>query len=157
MNEIIKKAVDLAKDQYGNYVVQHVFEHGKEQYKEKIMKALRGSLVALSKQKFSSNVIEKCLQYSSDKDKEHLVQEMLGKEGDLNPPLYDMMKDRYANYVVQKAVEMSKPALREALVKKIYSIPDPNNYCMVSFALFLWDMKPGKNETNSASCISCCK
>ncbi len=48
------------------------------------------------------------------------------------PPLYDMMKDKYANYVVQKAVEMAKPPLRDALVKKIYAIPDPNNFCNVA-------------------------
>jgi len=40
-----------------------------------------------------------------------------------------MMKDKYANYVVQKAVEVTKPPLRDVLIRKIMAIPDPNNYC----------------------------
>ncbi len=39
-----------------------------------------------------------------------------------------MMKDKYANYVVQKAVEMAKPPLKDMLIRKILAIPDPNNF-----------------------------
>ena len=82
MEEIVKKAVDLAQDQFGNYVVQHVLEHGKETHKASIMKVLRDHLLLLSKQKFSSNVIERCLQHASDKEKDLLISVMVGKEGD---------------------------------------------------------------------------
>ncbi len=47
------------------------------------MKALKGSLVSLSKQKFSSNVIEKCFQHSSEKEREQLLIEIIGREGEL--------------------------------------------------------------------------
>lgn len=77
----MKKAADLAQDQYGNYVVQHVLEYGKDPQKEAIMKVLKTSIEHLSKQKFSSNVIEKCLQHGREKDKESLITEMIGKEG----------------------------------------------------------------------------
>ncbi len=39
-----------------------------------------------------------------------------------------MMRDKYANYVVQKAVEVTKPPLKDALIKKILAIPDSNSY-----------------------------
>ena len=114
------------------------------------MKVLKGSLVILSKQKFSSNVIEKCLQHCLEKERELLIQEMIGKEGDLNPPLYEMMKDKYANYVVQKAVEIAKLPLRDALVNKIKMIPEPNNYGNF--------MEISITAThNSYPCVSCCK
>lgn len=40
------------------------------------------------------------------------------------------MKDKFANYVVQKAVEVALPPVRELLIAKISAMPDPNNYCM---------------------------
>ena len=46
-----------------------------------------------------------------------------------------MMKDKYANYVVQKAVEVVGQPLREVLVNKIYNIPDQN--CYSNFILII--------------------
>ncbi len=42
-----------------------------------------------------------------------------------------MMKDKFANYVVQKAVEVTKPPLKDALIRKILAIPDPNNFSII--------------------------
>ena len=80
--EIVKKAVELSQDQFGNYVVQHVIEHGKDVHKSSVARILKENLLLLSKQKFSSNVIERCLQHASEKDKELLISAMLGKETD---------------------------------------------------------------------------
>ena len=55
-----------------------------------------------------------------------------------------MMRDKFANYVVQKAVEMAGSPLREALIAKIFAIPEPNNYSKVLLI-------------NSSTCIQCCK
>ena len=43
----------LLQDQYGNYVIQHVLEHGKSEDKMKIMLELRGKILALSQHKFA--------------------------------------------------------------------------------------------------------
>lgn len=83
MAEVIKRAVELSQDQFGNYVVQHVFEHGKDMHKEAAMKVLKEHVVHLSRQKFSSNVIERCLQHASDKTRDQLIIQMLGKDGEL--------------------------------------------------------------------------
>lgn len=47
-----------------------------------------------------------------------------------NPPLFGMMKDKFANYVIQKAVELSPVPIRDVLIAKIREVPDPNNYCI---------------------------
>ena len=39
-----------------------------------------------------------------------------------------MMKDRFANYVVQKVVEVTPLPLKDIVIKKILAIPDANNY-----------------------------
>lgn len=105
--------IDLTKDQYGNYVIQHILERGKNQdEKEKVVKQLRGKVLELSNHKFASNVVEKCLEYSLSAIKYDLIDEIIGDYEDeqlsLDSPLTQMMKDRYGNYVIQKAIEKAK-------------------------------------------------
>jgi len=38
-----------------------------------------------------------------------------------------MMKDKFANYVIQKAVELAPLPIRDSLIAKIKENPDPNN------------------------------
>jgi hypothetical protein len=51
---------ELCRNQYGNYVVQHVLVHGSMWQREEILHALNGKVLSLSKHKFASNVVEKC-------------------------------------------------------------------------------------------------
>ena len=43
----------LVKDQYGNYVIQHVLEHGRPEHKSQMVNELRGKISALSQHKFA--------------------------------------------------------------------------------------------------------
>ena len=49
------------QDPFGNYVVQYVLELGHPEATERIMDKLTGHYSDLAQQKFSSNVVEKCL------------------------------------------------------------------------------------------------
>lgn len=53
-----------------------------------IGKRLLGSLLELGKEKFSSNVIEKCLEHNSSEVKEAMVKEILSSE-----TFYDFLLD----------------------------------------------------------------
>lgn len=44
------------QDQYGNYVIQHVLEHGRPEDKSKIVAEVRGKVLALSQHKFARSV-----------------------------------------------------------------------------------------------------
>ena len=52
------------QDPFGNYVVQYVLDLGQGDATGRIMKQLEGHYPELSQQKFSSNVVEKCLKLS---------------------------------------------------------------------------------------------
>jgi hypothetical protein len=56
---------------------------------------LLGSLLELGKQKFSSNVIEKCLEHNSNEVKEAMVKEILQADS-----YFDFLLDQYGNYVI---------------------------------------------------------
>ncbi|KAI3987076.1 hypothetical protein MKX01_036866, partial [Papaver californicum] len=118
MDEIFQSVCMLAQDQYGNYVVQHVLEHGKPHERTAIIKKLAGQIVQMSQQKFASNVVEKCLTFGGPVERQFLVSEMLGTT-DENEPLQAMMKDQFANYVVQKVLETCDDQQRELILSRI--------------------------------------
>lgn len=118
MDEILGSVSMLAQDQYGNYVVQHVLEHGKPHERTAIIRELAGKIVQMSQQKFASNVVEKCLTFGNAEEREILVCEMLGTT-DENEPLQAMMKDQFANYVVQKVLETCSDQQREHILSRI--------------------------------------
>ncbi|KAL0845065.1 hypothetical protein Bca101_018311 [Brassica carinata] len=118
MEEILSSVSMLAQDQYGNYVIQHVLEHGKPDERTVIITELAGKIVQMSQQKFASNVVEKCLTFGGLEERELLVNEMLGTT-DENEPLQAMMKDQFANYVVQKVLETCDDQRREFILARI--------------------------------------
>ena len=58
--EICSNALELVQDAFGNYVIQYVLDLGDAQATATIITNLLSHIGALSVQKFSSNVIEKC-------------------------------------------------------------------------------------------------
>uniref|UniRef100_A0ACD5YWB0 Uncharacterized protein n=1 Tax=Avena sativa TaxID=4498 RepID=A0ACD5YWB0_AVESA len=118
MEEIMKSVVPLTQDQYGNYVIQHVLQHGKPEERTSIIRQLAGQIVKMSQQKFASNVVEKCLSFGSREERQILIDEMLGTT-DENEPLQAMMKDQFANYVVQKVLETCDDHNRELILSRI--------------------------------------
>ncbi|CAN6552101.1 unnamed protein product [Malus baccata var. baccata] len=118
VDEILESVAGLAQDQYGNYVTQHVLERGKPNERRKIINKLSGHFVPLSQHKFASNVVEKCLEYGGAAELELLIREIVGhNEG--NDNLLVMMKDQYANYVVQKTLEICNDSQRVLLINRI--------------------------------------
>ncbi|CAO2825527.1 unnamed protein product [Amaranthus hypochondriacus] len=118
MDEIMQCVCMLAQDQYGNYVVQHVLEHGTPHERSAIINKLTGKIVQMSQQKFASNVIEKCLAFGDETERRNMVNEILGATDD-NEPLQVMMKDQFANYVVQKMLETCDDQQLEVILSRI--------------------------------------
>lgn len=53
MAELLNQTDFLVHDQYGNYVIQHVLEHGQHDHRSKIIALLRGKIMLLSQHKFA--------------------------------------------------------------------------------------------------------
>jgi pumilio RNA-binding family len=72
--------------------------------------------------KINSNVVEKCVTHASRSERSALIEEVCTRDatyGDGSATLYAMMKDQYANYVVQKMIEIAEPPQRKLLLQRI--------------------------------------
>ncbi|ELP92171.1 pumilio domain containing protein C6G9.14, putative [Entamoeba invadens IP1] len=117
LQEILPNTLELSKDQYGNYVIQYIVERCPTE-RTKIRRALQGSIAELSMQKYSSNVIEKCFMCANAKGRQEMLKEIYGTKRE-GTPLLMMMRDQYANYVVQKIIENVSDTEREFMVNNV--------------------------------------
>eukprot|EP01114_Cavostelium_apophysatum_P006424 TRINITY_DN1772_c0_g1_i2.p1 TRINITY_DN1772_c0_g1~~TRINITY_DN1772_c0_g1_i2.p1 ORF type:complete len:664 (-),score=198.13 TRINITY_DN1772_c0_g1_i2:87-2078(-) len=113
--EVTAKVLALVQDPFGNYVVQHILDkYPHEDQSAKMILNLRGSVADLCVQKFSSNVVEKCLQIGNAEARAALLAELT--DSDMLPQL---LNDRFANFVIQTALDVATPDQRQLLVKNI--------------------------------------
>lgn len=110
-------AFDLVQDPFGNYVVQYILDLDEAAFTKPLCETFFGRIPALSKQKFSSNVIEKCLRTADLDTKRLMVEEIL-----MGNELEKMLRDSFANYVVQTAMEFADPQTKLRLVESIRPI-----------------------------------
>lgn len=119
MDELHRYTINLIQDQYGNYVIQHVLEHGKQEDKSLVIGKILGQVLTLSKHKFASNVIEKCVTFGTKEERQMMVNEVVQMKPDGTSALISMMKDQFANYVVQKMLDVIEKDQRDYLISKI--------------------------------------
>merc|ERR1740121_387205 len=65
-----------------------------------------GRLSVLSRQKFSSNVVERCLQLGTPEDKGRMIAELADSRS-----LGELLRDVYGNYVAQSALSVAEEPL----------------------------------------------
>ena len=110
---IVARIADLIIDKYGNYTIQTVLLLFEDKINEKIYKYIDDNLLKLSIEKFSSNVIDKCIIKDYDKSNK-LIKSMIKKN-----IIKDMIVDQYANYPVQKAMSVSDKETCQKIAEQI--------------------------------------
>ncbi|KAJ3997910.1 ARM repeat-containing protein [Lentinula boryana] len=114
VNEITYNALTLVQDPYGNYVVQYILDLNDNRFSDAVIRQFAGNVCALSVQKFSSNVIEKCIRVAEHNTRKMLIEELLNRTR-----LEKLLRDSYGNYCVQTALDYAEPTQRVHLVEGI--------------------------------------
>jgi len=117
LEELMSYAEQLCKNQYGNYVLQHVLQHSTTQAKDKIVDVVSKNILAFSKHKFASNVVERCFVSTDMRQRDVLLNAVIGNSD--CSPLVSMVRDQYGNYVIQKMLETLNIPQRNKLIRKI--------------------------------------
>ena len=114
IQRITETACQLVVDPFGNYVVQYIIDLNEPTFTEPMVATFKGQICRFSRHKFSSNVIEKCLRCAGPASKDMIVDELL------NPSETDrLLRDSFANYVVQTALDFATPYMKHRLVEQV--------------------------------------
>ena len=73
---------------------------GDTRLSDTLIRQFLGNVRQLSKEKFSSNVIEKCIRVAEEATKTAMIEELMADSNELDR----LVRDNYANYVIQTAV-----------------------------------------------------
>jgi pumilio RNA-binding family len=113
---LVDEAHPLAVDQYGNYVAQHLLEHGSPGERSIVASVVVDDVVHLSQQKFASNVVERCLETCTQEELNNVLAQLVTKPTDFEEPLITLMKDQFGNFVAQKLLDVCNSEQRERLL-----------------------------------------
>jgi hypothetical protein len=116
ISEILANLWQLSQDQYGNYVIQHVLVHGHKTHRSVVVQVIASHIIEFSCHKYASNIAEKALLCSNDQISRDLIIAAVIGSGDPESPLFVLMKDRFANYVIQRCLEFSHGHQRQLLI-----------------------------------------
>ncbi|KAK2198231.1 bifunctional Pumilio RNA-binding repeat/Armadillo-like helical/Pumilio [Babesia duncani] len=113
---IILNALELVQDAYGNYVVQYVLKLKIPSINRRIVMAVAAQTTELAKQKFSSNVVERCLIYCCQDIRTILISQFIEAPVSV---LKDLILDPFGNYVIQRVLNVAQPQELHQLLEKI--------------------------------------
>ena len=117
ISHIIGNAFSLVQDPFGNYVVQYILDLSEPAFTEPLCRSFQGNVIFLSKQKFSSNVIEKCIRCAEGETRRMLIMEISAPY-----ELEKLLRDSFANYVVQTAIDFADPEIKPMLIDNLRPI-----------------------------------
>lgn len=114
VDQIVANSFALVQDPFGNYVVQYIIDLSEPCFTEPLSRSLLGNISYLSKQKFSSNVIEKCIRCSGPETRAMLIREISASS-----EIEKLLRDSFANYVVQTAMDMADDECKALMIENI--------------------------------------
>ncbi len=113
-NILINKSLELIENPYGNYALQIVIDYWNNNDIYDICKQFFNRLTEFSCMKYSSNVIERCIE-KNEKFLNGFIQEICIKKNTIG----NLIKNSYGNYVVQTALKFAKGIFKIYLVHSI--------------------------------------
>ena len=112
--EIINASIVLIQNPFGNYALQTCIDLWDEKDIEDIALTFKGRCALLSVQKYSSNVIERCIEKSN-----RFVKEFITEVFPNDSSVSSLMKNNYGNYVIQTALKVSSQKEQSIIVNAL--------------------------------------
>ena len=100
---IINNIENLINDEFGNISLKRLIKLNNENFNNKIYNYIKDNLMQLSCQKFSSNVIDACVDNNTSLKKK-VIKKLIENENNIT----DLILDQYGNYIIQNALQNSE-------------------------------------------------
>ena len=106
----------IARGQWGNWVIQHIIEHGRPDDRLRTLDVILTHSAAYSTDQFASKVIEKALKCCGPEILQSYIAKIVEKEpGRPRVALIDISSDLYGNYLIQYVLQHGPPCVREQI------------------------------------------
>ena len=103
VDNIIKNFSSFINDEFGNISLKRLIKLNNENYNSKIFPCIKDSIINFSCQKFSSNVIEACIDNNTTL-KKRTIEKLIDDDSIISK----LIIDQFGNYIVQKALQNSE-------------------------------------------------
>ena len=113
---LVNHCLDLIENPYGNYALQIVIDYWAHSDVIDIISKILGHCTELSMMKYSSNVIERCIQKS-----EIFLNCFINETCFEKKSIGTLIKNSYGNYVIQTALKCAKNGMKISLINSIES------------------------------------
>ena len=97
---IITNINQFINDEFGNISLKRIIKLNNENCNTKIFNCIKDNIIHLSCQKFSSNVIEACIDNTTS-----LKKKTIGKLIENENNIHVLILDQYGNYIIQNALQ----------------------------------------------------
>merc|ERR1711988_1293370 len=98
----------MSKDQYGNFVIQKLFDIGTTEQRKALADQLVGEVVPLSMDQHGCRVIQKALQLLPRDSQTKLAAELQDPTG-ATDKVGECIENMHGNHVIQKCIEQIPP------------------------------------------------
>ena len=122
VDNIIKNFSSFINDEFGNISLKRLIKLNNENYNSKIFPCIKDSIINLSCQKFSSNVIEACIDNNTS-----LKKQMINKLIEDESIIIKLILDQFGNYIVQKALQNSDQKEFDIIIGMLCKIQNKKN------------------------------
>ena len=111
---IINNIEALINDEFGNLSLKRIIKLNNENYNSKIFNYIKDIIIPLSCQKFSSNVIDACIDNNTSL-KGKIINILIENKNNIN----DLIIDQYGNYIIQNALQNAEKNEFDIIIQHI--------------------------------------
>ena len=114
IDTIFNKIDNLINDEFGNISLKRIIKLNNENYNNKIFDYIKDILMKLSCQKFSSNVIDACIDNTTSL-KGKIINKLIENENNINI----LILDQFGNYIIQNALQNAEKNEFDIIINQI--------------------------------------
>ena len=107
---------NIARGQWGNWVIQHIVEHGRPEDRVRVIDVILDHSASYSTDQFASKVIEKALKCCDAEFFQSYISKLIEKEaGRPRVALVDISSDIHGNYLIQYILQNGPQVVRDQI------------------------------------------
>lgn len=120
--KFLENGMEISQNPFGNYAIQFILEQWDMNFLQEIIRFVIDNCLFLSKQKFSSNVIEKIIEIGNPELRTKVFSTLFAENR-----LLPLLKNKYGKYVLQRSLKNMNEEHKNTLQSNFNNLIQKNN------------------------------